>query len=120
VYQLKGDAAGSSMHLKEKHSSAVVSFVHPKFLESRDKLPQRAWRLLLNLVYLSYEDFVVCGIVVYALPISALCFRLNEYGTAASVFLPASSRLHRTVINTCQEHATPLQTSASFAAVGQI
>ena len=40
VYQLKGDAAGSSMHLKEKHSSAVVLFVHPKFLESRDKLPQ--------------------------------------------------------------------------------
>ena len=74
VYQLKGDAAGSSMHLKEKHSSAVVSFVHPKFLESRNKLPQTAWRLLLNLVYLSYEGFVVCGIVVYALPISSLFF----------------------------------------------
>jgi hypothetical protein len=27
--------------LKEKHRSAVVSFVHPKFLESRDKLPQK-------------------------------------------------------------------------------
>ena len=41
VYQLKGDAAGSSMHLKERHSSAVVLFVRLKLLESRDKLPQK-------------------------------------------------------------------------------
>ncbi len=47
---------------------------------------KRTWRLLLNLVYLPYEGFVVCGIVVYALPISALFSRLDEYGTAASVF----------------------------------
>jgi hypothetical protein len=41
VYQLKGDAVGSSMHLKEKHTSAGVLFVHLKFFESRDKLPQK-------------------------------------------------------------------------------